>query len=232
MERNVTETLGAGATVVLDPSNTKALFDNSIPVANMHRLEWLSYYIDPPKWPAEVFGAIRPDLAAAGEMIFKERCAGCHEYTDKDRTASGLIHLRGFDLAQVGTDPTAAPRISCPVPEIGPLTVPKKSFTAEQSELLKDCAGVKPGAAFEGNSFAAVVQTAVDRIKRKAFTAAGMTEERAMSRTCTDARRSSGATLCSTPSRPTGHTRRDRCSASGRRLPISTTVRFRRSMTC
>jgi hypothetical protein len=29
-------------------------------------------------------------------MIFRERCAGCHEYTDKDRTASGLIHLRGL----------------------------------------------------------------------------------------------------------------------------------------
>src|SRR5580704_4407241 len=113
-------------------------------------------------------------------MIFRERCAGCHEYTDKDRTASGLIHLRGFDLAQAGTDPTAALRISCPVPEIGPLTVPKKSFTAEQSELLKDCAGVKPGAAFEDNSFAAVVQTAVDA-------AAGMTE--AQQRNVEDLRR-------------------------------------------
>ena len=176
MERNVTETLGAGATVVLDPAKTAALFDNSIPIANMHRLEWLSYYIDPPKWPAELFGAIKPDLAAAGETIFKEKCADCHEYTDKDRTPGGLIRLRGFDLALAGTDATAALRISCPVADIGPLNVPKRSFTAEQSELLKDCAGVTPGAAFEGNSFAAVVQAAVDGIKRKAFAAAGMTE--------------------------------------------------------
>jgi hypothetical protein len=176
MERNVTETLGAGATVLLDPANTAALFDNSIPIANMHRLEWLSYYIDPPQWPAEVFGAIKPELAAAGETIFKDQCARCHEYTDADRTPNGLIRLRGFDLALAGTDATAALRISCPVPEIGPLSVPKRSFTVEQSELLKDCAGVKPGAAFEGNGFAAVVQTAVDGIKRKAFAAAGMTE--------------------------------------------------------
>jgi hypothetical protein len=115
--------------------------------------------------------ALLTAIAAAGEMIFRERCAGCHECTDKDRTASGLIHLRGFDLAQAGTDPTAA----LPGPRDGPLTVPKKSFTAEQSELLRDCTGVKPGAAFEGKSFAALVQTAVDRIKRKAFTGAGMT---------------------------------------------------------
>jgi hypothetical protein len=176
MERNVTETLGAGATVVLDPAKTTALFDNSIPIANMHRLEWLSYYIDPPKWPAEVFGAIEPDLAATGEMIFKEKCAECHEYADKDRMPSGLIRLRGFDLALAGTDATAALRISCPVSEIGPLTVPKKSFTAEQSELLKNCPGANPGAAFEGDSFAAVVRAAVGAIKRKAFAAAGMTE--------------------------------------------------------
>src|SRR4249920_3208278 len=61
-----------------------------------------------------------------------------------------------------------------PRPNWKPNRPPPRS--AVQSELLKDCAGVKPGAAFEGNSFAAVVQTAVDRIKRKAFTAAGMTE--------------------------------------------------------
>src|SRR6516225_4141239 len=115
MERNVTETLGAGATVVLDPRRTASLFESSIPIANMHRLEWLSYYIDPPKWPAEVFGAIKPGLAAAGEMIFKEKCADCHEYTDKDRMPSGLIRLHGFDLTLAGTDATAALRISCPV---------------------------------------------------------------------------------------------------------------------
>ena len=58
--------------VVLDPKRTGSLFDNSIPIANMHALEWLAYYIDPPRWPEAVFGAIKPDLAAAGEGIFAE----------------------------------------------------------------------------------------------------------------------------------------------------------------
>ena len=66
MERNFTETLGAGATVVLDPKRTGSLFDSSIPMTNMHALEWLAYYIDPPRWPDGGFGAIKPDLAAAG----------------------------------------------------------------------------------------------------------------------------------------------------------------------
>jgi hypothetical protein len=174
MERNFTETLGAGATVVLDPARTGSLFDSSIPMANIHDLEWLAYYMDPPKWPTAIFGEIKPDLVAAGAGIFRSRCAGCHEYGDDQRTPTGLIRLRGMRPEDVGTDPTAALRISCPIPDTGPLAIPPRSYTVEDSKLLKDCAGVKAGAAFVGNSFAKTVQTAVDSIKQKAYEAAGI----------------------------------------------------------
>jgi hypothetical protein len=174
MERNVTETLGAGATVVLDPKRTASLFDSSIPVRNMHQLEWLAYYIDPPQWPATIFGEIKPDLAAAGKLIFQSRCAGCHEYGDDRRTATGLINLGGMSLKDVGTDATAALRISCPVPDPGTLRIKPKPYTAKDSELLKECADVKPGKAFTGYSFAGTAQVAVDNIKQKAYAAAGI----------------------------------------------------------
>jgi hypothetical protein len=174
MERNITETLGAGATVILDPGRTGSLFESSIPVRNMHELEWLAYYIDPPRWSAEVFGAINPELAAKGEGIFRSRCAGCHEYDNSRRTATGLMSLRGLQPETVGTDPTVALRISCPVPDTGPLAIPLTTFSAKQSELLKECAHVKPGEAFEGHSFAVTVQAAVDGIKQKAYAAAGV----------------------------------------------------------
>jgi RoxA-like, cytochrome c-like len=182
MERNITETLGAGATVVLDPRKTASLFDSSIPIRNMHALEWLAYYIDPPRWPTAVFGAIKPDLAAAGERIFQSRCAGCHEYRDGGRTPTQLIRLRGMRPEATGTDPTAALRISCPVPDTGALAIPPRSYTAADAELLKDCAGVKAGVPFAGYSFARTVQTAVDGIKQKAYAAAGIdaAQQRAM----------------------------------------------------
>ena len=141
---------------------------------DMHALEWLAYYIDPPRWPTAIFGEIKPDLATAGESIFRSRCAGCHEYGDDRRTPTGLIRLRGMRPQDVGTDRTVALRISCPIPDTGPLAIPPKSYTAADSELLKDCAGVKPGAAFVGNSFARTVQAAVDSIKQKAYAAAGI----------------------------------------------------------
>jgi hypothetical protein len=182
MERNFTETLGAGATVVLDPGKTGSLFENSIPVRNMHDLEWLAYYIDPPRWPAAIFGEIKPDLADAGEGIFRSRCAGCHEYGDDRRAPTGLIRLRGMRPADVGTDAAAALRISCPIPDIGALVIPPRSYTAEDSQLLRDCTGIKAGTAFAGNSFARTVQAAVDSMKQKAYAAAGIdpAQQRAM----------------------------------------------------
>ncbi|MBL6651906.1 MAG: hypothetical protein ISP49_09960 [Reyranella sp.] len=174
IERNFTETLGAGATVVLDPARTDSLFESSIPIKNMHDLEWLAYYTDPPRWPTEVFGEINRDLAAAGEGIFRSRCAGCHEYGNDRRTPNGLIRLRGLRPEEVGTDPAVAVKIACPVPDAGALQIPPRSYTAEDSELLKDCAGVKAGAPFTGNSFARTVQTAVDSIKQKAYAAGGI----------------------------------------------------------
>ena len=174
MERNFTETLGAGATVVLDPNRTGALFDSSIPMTNMHALDWLAYYIDPPRWPEGAFGAIKPDLAAAGEAIFRGSCAGCHEYGNDQRTPAGLIRLRGMRPEEVGTDAAAALRISCPVPDTGALSISPRSYSADDSRLLKDCTGVNEGTAFEGASFARTVQAAVDGIKLKAYEAAGI----------------------------------------------------------
>ena len=174
MERNVTETLGAGASVVLDPAQTQSLFDSSIPIRNMHQLEWLSYYIDAPKWPTSVFGDIKPDLAASGEAIFRSKCASCHEYGDDQRTPNGLIKLRGMRAEEVGTDATVALKIICPIKEIGPLAVPPRSFSVADSELLKNCAGVEAGKAFTGNSFAWSVKAAVAGVKQKAYAAAGV----------------------------------------------------------
>ena len=234
MERNFTETLGAGATVVLDPRRTGSLFESSIPMRNMHELEWLAYYIDPPRWPTAIFGEIKPDLAAAGEGIFRSRCAGCHEYGDDRRTPTGLIRLRGMRPEDVGTDPTAALRISCPVPDTGALVIPPRSYTAEDSQLLKDCAGVKAGTRFRRQFFCQ------DRSSRggqhqaeglrggrnRRGAAAGDGGSRPTRR------RHLARHAARYSSRPTVPMLRGRCTGSGPRRPTCTTDRSRRCTTC
>jgi hypothetical protein len=177
LDLNIAEILGAGATVILDPRRTASLFENSVPVRNMYDLEWLAYYIDPPRWPTAIFGEIKPDLAAAGERIFRSQCARCHEYGSDQRTPTGLIRLRGMRPEDVRTDPMVALRISCPVPDRVALAIPTSRYTAEDAQLLRDCAGVKAGTAFISNSFAKAVQKMVDSIKQKAYSADGIDTE-------------------------------------------------------
>jgi mono/diheme cytochrome c family protein len=158
---------------VLDPRRTGSLLETSIPIRNIHALEWDAYYIDPPRWPA-AFGPVQPALAAAGEAIFRRNCAGCHEYGDDRRNGTGLLALRSMRPEQVGTDPTAALRIACPVPDTGALAVAPRSYSAAEAQLLKDCTGVEAGVPFQRASFALTIQTAVDGIKQKAYAAAAV----------------------------------------------------------
>jgi len=75
---------------------------------------------------------------------------------------------------EVGTDPAAALRISCPVPDTGGLAIPPTSYSGADAQLLKDCAGVTAGVAFTGNSFGRTVQAAVNGIKQKAYAASAI----------------------------------------------------------
>lgn len=176
MERNFTETLGAGATVQLEPGSHDR-FATSIPARNMHRLEELAYTITPPVWPEEVLGPINRDLAAAGEQIFIRRCGACHEYTVADYKPNGILPLRRFSQRQIGVDSTATSQVACPVPNVGDLDIAKTRFTAEQADMLSHCKGVVGGQAFEGYAFSDVVQTTVAAIKAKSYAADGVTDD-------------------------------------------------------
>ena len=183
MERNFTETLGAGATVCSIPNRPArssrapsrfrtCTISNGWPTISTR-----------PQWPAAIFGEIKPDLAAAGGEIFKNLCARCHEYGDDRRTPTGLIELNAACApkrwAQIQPRRSGSPARS-PIP--ARLRFRRDPTASRTSQLLKDCAGVKAGEAFSANPFAKTVQVAVDSIKQKAFAAAGIgvAQQRAM----------------------------------------------------
>ena len=89
LERNIGQALGLGA--VFDPKT----FESTLRIGNLHRLEVLTHKLQPPQWPANVFGPIDDAKARAGEQIFQDKCEGCHQ--------DAL-----FALADVGTDPNRA----------------------------------------------------------------------------------------------------------------------------
>ncbi len=114
LERNVTETLGAGATVSLDPGPNR--FVSTVPLRNLHQLEMTAYQVQPPAWPSAVFGA--PDAAAAsrGRAVFQANCASCHEYGPQDRTPTGLLMLHAYSPSELGVDASTAEQVAAPVP--------------------------------------------------------------------------------------------------------------------
>jgi hypothetical protein len=99
LERNIGQSLGMGA--VFDPKT----YESTLRIGNLHRLEVLTHKLQPPKWPADVLGAIDEAKAQTGAQIFNEKCAGCHQ--DKM-----------FAQIQIGTDPNRANSFGQPVGKI------------------------------------------------------------------------------------------------------------------
>jgi len=179
MERNFTETLGAGATVLLEAkyASDGTRFSSSVPVRNMHRLETLAYRIEPPVWPAAILGDIDQGLVARGAELYATACAQCHDYDRGDYADGGLLRLRAFPPRATGTDASAARTVACPVPDVGDLPIRKRQYSAEDAALLAGSAGVpEPAAAFEGYGFAETVAVVVNTIKNKAYEEADVSE--------------------------------------------------------
>jgi len=87
MTRNAGEALGVNAVVDLTPG--KDLFTSSVNVQTIFELEQLLAGKQPgvtrgfngltsPKWPSNILPPINTDLAAKGEVLYGERCQGCH----------------------------------------------------------------------------------------------------------------------------------------------------------
>jgi mono/diheme cytochrome c family protein len=96
LERNIGQSLGMGS--VFDP----VTYESTLRIGNLHQLEILTHKLQPPKWPADVLGAIDESKAQQGEQIFQQKCASCHQ----DRL---------FNQTEIGTDPTRANSFGQPV---------------------------------------------------------------------------------------------------------------------
>ena len=99
LERNIGQSLGMGS--VFDP----VTYQSTLRIANLHELEVLTHKLQPPKWPADVLGAIDEPKAKQGEQIFQQRCASCHQ----DRL---------YPQTQIATDPNRANSFGQPVGKI------------------------------------------------------------------------------------------------------------------
>jgi hypothetical protein len=132
MERNMGQALGVGA--VFDRYTAQSTLN---PV-NIHRLELLARGIQPPEWPAAVFGALDPAKVRRGEAVFARECAGCHF------NGSGQVPFDSvYELWAVATDSTRPLNFALPLGDTSmipnrpsPRLSPAPHFTAVVGPLL------------------------------------------------------------------------------------------------
>ncbi len=96
MQRNIGTAVAIGARF-----DRKTLL-SSIAVDNVAWMEVTASAIKPPRWPAEIFGAIDAQKAQKGAALFQKLCVQCH-VTDPGPPPDLL-----YDLKEIGTDPNRA----------------------------------------------------------------------------------------------------------------------------
>jgi hypothetical protein len=128
MARNVGESFGVGATLGLVDDYGRPLpkeqeFISGTLVKNLAELEETITTLRAPKWPEDILGPVRRDVAANGQKLFAVHCSHCHEpclatppqvaverpllAAEKDPSQM-LWKINAIPVAEIGTDPQAA----------------------------------------------------------------------------------------------------------------------------
>lgn len=83
MTRNVSESLGVGATTQLlnpfgGPIPREDRFDTSVRMDNLSELETALWSLEPPKWSEDCMGKVDWEKAKRGRKLFENSCRHCH----------------------------------------------------------------------------------------------------------------------------------------------------------
>jgi mono/diheme cytochrome c family protein len=110
IRRNAVEAMGVFMFMDLrSKTPDKGLFDSTVPLRNLEKIEDLLSRLAPPKWPEEVLGKIDREKARAGEALFVNQCASCHNmwpytWTPANKYGKRWIEVGLVPQSYVGTD--------------------------------------------------------------------------------------------------------------------------------
>ena len=84
LARNLSESLGVGATVELidaykRPVPQSRRFSSDSLIENLVKIEETVEQLRPPRWPDQILGSVDMVKAEAGRKLFTQHCAHCHE---------------------------------------------------------------------------------------------------------------------------------------------------------
>nr|WP_284739190.1 di-heme-cytochrome C peroxidase [Pseudomonas sp. CG7] len=117
MARNVGEALGVGATLNFFDAQGKPLqgdarYPSSVRVRDLNKIEETLQLLKAPVWPEALLGAVDKPLAAKGQALFVENCAGCHVPKVVQGPDRPVQQLHMLPVKVIGTDPGTANNIA------------------------------------------------------------------------------------------------------------------------
>ena len=125
IQRNIGKAINSGATFSINRKTS------SVAVMNQMHLEEQVRKIQPPQWPADLFGEPQESRVARGRDLYNSHCRKCH--TPSGRNPQGLLVCHLSSLEESGTDPLRATNFERPVYRQDGSTV---SFSSATGELL------------------------------------------------------------------------------------------------
>jgi hypothetical protein len=176
MMRNIGEALGVRAPLNL--TNPARLYQSTVNVTNLWKMEGqlagptAFNGLQPPPWPAAVFGAIDTAKAQHGAEVYKQRCEGCHlpplnspeiqqdKYWEPGLAGHRFLKLKVIPLDEIGTDPRQALDWANRTADTGalglgtvPASVGTRAVTAKVRDLNYDALGLTPEQRLEWNGY-------------------------------------------------------------------------------
>ena len=110
IKRNVQESIGVYLPLDLSSkSPAEGLFQSSVPILDLQRVEDQLERLAPPSWPEDVLGKIDRDKAKVGKALFVEHCASCHNvwpyrWTEPNKYGKRYVLVGLTPQTYVGTD--------------------------------------------------------------------------------------------------------------------------------
>lgn len=141
MGRNLGEAIGVNASLLLNPGEDQ--FAASVNVQELAAIEELIQKLQPPVWPAKIFGTVDQEKVKRGASLYGQHCAHCHvpKLSAPNQYGKQFKEVNLIPLAEIGTDPVSAMNFHNRTVETGPLGLGVKTaaeVTAYLTSKIRD----------------------------------------------------------------------------------------------
>ncbi len=105
--QNVTTALAVFGTADVTSHSDLEGFPSSVDFSALGDLQDNFYHLQPPQWPTQLLGNLKPQLIKEGAKLYQDNCQGCHQVSQRSQ-ADEKFKVTLVPLTEIGTDTAMA----------------------------------------------------------------------------------------------------------------------------